>query len=56
MWFALEAPDGSQVWPIHDDGREARWARAHHVGVGCARLAASGGAGRTGAARRRGGP
>lgn len=26
MWFPLTAPDGTEVWPIHDDGREARWA------------------------------
>lgn len=26
MWFPIEAPDGTEVWPIHDDGREARWA------------------------------
>lgn len=26
MWFAVTAPDGTDVYPIHDDGREARWA------------------------------
>ncbi|HEJ5008679.1 TPA: site-specific DNA-methyltransferase [Pseudomonas aeruginosa] len=26
MWFPLQAPDGTEVWPMHDDGREARWA------------------------------
>ena len=26
MFFPVTAPDGSQVLPIHDDGREARWA------------------------------
>lgn len=26
MFFPLTAPDGSEVLPIHDDGREARWA------------------------------
>jgi len=26
MWFPLTTPDGQQVYPIHDDGREARWA------------------------------
>lgn len=26
MFFAMEAPDGTEVWPIHDDGREACWA------------------------------
>jgi len=26
MFFSLYAPDGSKVLPIHDDGREARWA------------------------------
>lgn len=25
MWFALRAPDGSEVWPIRNDGREGRW-------------------------------
>ncbi|PZR21764.1 MAG: type III restriction endonuclease subunit M, partial [Azospira oryzae] len=26
MYFALEAPDGSDVFPIHENGEEARWA------------------------------
>ena len=26
MFFPILAPDGSEVWPIHDDGREACWA------------------------------
>ncbi|RZL44702.1 MAG: site-specific DNA-methyltransferase, partial [Variovorax sp.] len=26
MWFELVAPDGEKVYPIHDDGREGRWA------------------------------
>jgi len=26
MWFPIVAPDGQDIWPIHDDGREARWA------------------------------
>ncbi len=26
MYFPLTAPDGSDVYPIHDDGREANWA------------------------------
>jgi len=26
MFFEMEAPDGTTVFPIHDDGREARWA------------------------------
>jgi len=26
MFYPLTAPDGSTVFPIHDDGREARWA------------------------------
>ncbi len=25
MWFALTAPDGSEVWPIRNDGRQGRW-------------------------------
>lgn len=28
MYFRMEAPDGSDVWPIHDDGREARWSHS----------------------------
>ena len=26
MWFAIPGPDGIDVFPEHDDGREARWA------------------------------
>ena len=26
MFFPITDPDGGDVWPIHDDGREARWA------------------------------
>lgn len=26
MFFMIEAPDGTPVYPIHDDGREANWA------------------------------
>ena len=26
MYFPLSAPDGSEVYPIHDNGAEARWA------------------------------
>ena len=26
MFYALTAPDGSTVFPVHDDGREANWA------------------------------
>ena len=26
MWFPIEAPNGEDVYPVHDDGREARWA------------------------------
>lgn len=26
MYFALTAPDGTEVYPIHDNGEEARWA------------------------------
>lgn len=25
MWFSIKGPDGADVWPIHDDGREANW-------------------------------
>ncbi|QWC83707.1 site-specific DNA-methyltransferase [Nocardioidaceae bacterium] len=25
MWFPITDPDGGEVWPIHDDGREACW-------------------------------
>jgi adenine-specific DNA-methyltransferase len=26
MWFPIPDPDGNEVYPIHDDGREACWA------------------------------
>ncbi|OGT90417.1 MAG: DNA methylase N-4 [Gammaproteobacteria bacterium RIFOXYA12_FULL_61_12] len=26
MFFPVSAPDGTEIFPIHDDGREARWA------------------------------
>ena len=26
MYFPIIAPDGSEVYPIHDNGEEARWA------------------------------
>lgn len=26
MWFPIMAPDGTQVWPMRDDGKEGRWA------------------------------
>jgi adenine-specific DNA-methyltransferase len=26
MWFPIAGPDGKEVYPIHDDGREACWA------------------------------
>lgn len=26
MYYALTAPDGTEVWPIREDGREGRWA------------------------------
>ena len=26
MWFPIEAPNGVEMFPIHDDGREACWA------------------------------
>lgn len=26
MYFPIISPDGTEVYPIHDDGREARWA------------------------------
>jgi adenine-specific DNA-methyltransferase len=26
MWFPVPGPDSNDVYPIHDDGREARWA------------------------------
>lgn len=25
MWYAIEAPDGTSVWPIKPDGMEGRW-------------------------------
>lgn len=25
MWFSIKDPDGNDIWPIHDDAREARW-------------------------------
>lgn len=25
MWFPLTNPDGEEVWPIRDDGKEGRW-------------------------------
>ena len=28
MFFRLDAPDGTAVYPIHDDGREARWSHS----------------------------
>lgn len=28
MFFQLDAPDGTPVFPIHDDGREARWSHS----------------------------
>jgi adenine-specific DNA-methyltransferase len=32
MWYRLTAPDGSQVWPIRNDGKEGRWRiGARHV-------------------------
>ena len=39
MFFAITAPDESDAWPIHDDGREARWAFAKD---GVAQLRAQG--------------
>ncbi|MGH8687251.1 MAG: site-specific DNA-methyltransferase [Burkholderiales bacterium] len=32
MFYPLKAPDGTEVLPIHDDGREARWSHSR-VGV-----------------------
>jgi adenine-specific DNA-methyltransferase len=26
MWFAVPGLDGKDVYPLHDDGREACWA------------------------------
>jgi len=39
MYFPLTAPDGSEVYPIHDNGEEARWAMgqdgvARHTAAG----------------------
>ncbi|MBK6599292.1 MAG: hypothetical protein IPG25_16025 [Proteobacteria bacterium] len=28
MFFKLDAPDGTPIFPIHDDGREARWSHS----------------------------
>ena len=28
MYFRLDAPDGTPIFPIHDDGREARWSHS----------------------------
>jgi adenine-specific DNA-methyltransferase len=28
MWFALQDPDGNDVWPIRDDKKEGRWSHA----------------------------
>jgi adenine-specific DNA-methyltransferase len=28
MFYQLDAPDGTPVFPIHDDGREARWSHS----------------------------
>ena len=28
MYFRLDAPDGTAVWPLHHDGREARWSHS----------------------------
>jgi len=25
MWYGIEAPDGSEVWPVKPDGTEGRW-------------------------------
>ena len=36
MYFKLDAPDGTAVWPRHDDGREARWSHGE-AGVNEAR-------------------
>ena len=40
MFYPLQAPDGTEVLPVHDDGREARWA------LGKAGVAQMSGAGR----------
>lgn len=29
MFFAITGPDGAEIWPMHDDGREACWAIGH---------------------------
>ena len=34
MWFPITAPNGEDVFPIHDDGREARWAMGKNAVVG----------------------
>ena len=39
MYFPIIAPDGSEVYPIHDNGEEARWAMgkdgiAKHIAAG----------------------
>lgn len=26
MWFPITDPDGNDIYPLHDDGRESRWA------------------------------
>lgn len=28
MYFRLDAPDGTPVFPVHDDGRDARWSHS----------------------------
>ncbi len=28
MFYELKAPDGTSVWPVHDDGREANWSHS----------------------------
>jgi hypothetical protein len=25
MWFSLRPPDGTDAWPIRNDGKEGRW-------------------------------
>ena len=25
MWYAIEAPDGTEIWPVKPDGTEGRW-------------------------------
>ncbi len=39
MFFAIESPDGTNVYPIHDDGKEACWAYGK---VGVERMIAEG--------------